>query len=258
MPAAQEQSTVQAKKLQGKIAVVTGGSRGIGAAIALKLAACGASVAVNYAKSEKAAKDIVSKVQALGGKASAIQADLSEAKDGKKLIEQVIKEYGGIDVLVNNAGVFHTKTIDEMDVEHYDDIFDINVRGVVAVTAAAAPKIRERGRIINISSVAAFHSGTGMSIYCASKAALNALTRNWAQELGKRQITVNSVGPGPVATDMLDQGMTPAMRQEFVEKTALGRLGESDDIAEVVAFLASPESQWLTGQSIYADGGLVF
>ena len=168
------------------------------------------------------------------------------------------KAFGKIDILVNNAGVFEMRPLDQIDNAHYEKIFGVNVKGVVTTTAAAVPHITDGGRIISISSVAAKASMPGASIYSATKAALDALTRIWAQELGKRKITVNGVAPGATITDMLQSGNDQQMIDMFISKTALGRLGEPADIAELVAFLASDDARWITGQTIICDGGIAF
>lgn len=247
----------ETKKLLGKVALVTGSSRGIGAAIALRLAEEGATVAINFNSDKNSADQVVAKIQELGSKAAAFKANVSSTPDSKKLIEEVSKTFGKIDILVNNAGVFEMKTLDQVDENHYQRIFDVNVKGVITTTAAALPHLRDGGRVISISSVAAKATMPGASVYSATKAALDALTRIWAQELGKRQITVNAVAPGTTVTDMLEAGLSEDMKQMFISKTALGRLGEAKDIADVVTFLASDDSRWVTGQTIVADGGLV-
>ena len=247
----------ETKKLQGKVALVTGSSRGIGAAIALRLASEGAVIAINYVKDQNAADNIVAKIGELGSSATAFKANVASAAESKKLIEEVNKKFGKIDILVNNAGVFEMKPIDQIDEEHYQRVFDVNVKGVITTTVAALPHISDGGRIINISSVVTKITMPGASIYSATKAALDTLTRIWAQELGKRKITVNNVAPGTTGTDMLLQNMGEEAKEMFASKTALGRLGEPSDIADVVAFLASEDSRWVTGQSIASDGGLL-
>jgi 3-oxoacyl-[acyl-carrier protein] reductase len=248
----------QTKKLEGKVALVTGGSRGIGAAIALRLAEDGATVAVNFNNDKTSADQVVDKITELGSEAAAFKANVSSSADGQKLIEEVCKKFGKIDILVNNAGVYEMRPLEQIDDEHYKKIFDVNVKGVIATTVAALPRMTDGGRIINISSVAAKSSMPGASIYSATKAALNSLTCIWAQELGKRKITVNAVGPGTTSTDMFNSGMDETRKRMFIDKTALGRLGEPNDIADAVAFLASNEGRWVTGQTIYCDGGMAF
>ncbi len=245
------------KKLAGKVALVTGGSRGIGAAIALRLAEHGATVALTYNSNKGKADEVVGQISKLGSNAIAFQADVASEKDNAILIGLIERSLGKIDILVNNAAVWDAAPVDQIDVDHYNRVFDTNVKGVIATTMAALPKIKNGGRIINISSVAAEGVMKTASVYSASKAALNTLTRIWAQELGERKITVNGVAPGTTATDMLIQALPEDVKQEFISKTALGRLAEPVDIANVVAFLASDDGAWITGQTIRADGGIV-
>jgi 3-oxoacyl-[acyl-carrier protein] reductase len=255
MKALQEKSAaVTSKRLAGKVALVTGGSRGIGAGIARRLAGEGAHVAVSYARNQKAADDVVASLKELGVKALAVKADAASEKESQHLIEEVIKEFGKIDILVNNAGVFEPLPLQQVTLDHYNRLFDVNVKGVIATTIAALDKIAQGGRIINVSSVAATASVAGFSVYSATKAAVDTLTRIWAQELGSRQITVNAVAPGATASDMYDT-LPEEAKAGLIEKTALRRVGQPEDIAALVAFLASEDGGWITGQSIKADGG---
>ena len=249
--------TTASKKLAGKVALVTGGSRGIGAAIALRLAEEGATVALTYNSNKGKADEVVAQIAKLGMGAIAFKADVASAQDNQILIDEIERTIGKIDILVNNAAVWDAAPVDQIDLDHYSRVFDTNVKGVIATTIAALPKIKNGGRIINISSVAAEGVMQTASVYSASKAALNALTRIWAQELGPKQITVNGVAPGTTATDMLLQALPEDVKKEFIAKTALGRLAEPVDIANVVAFLASDDGAWITGQTIRADGGIV-
>lgn len=244
------------QRLKGKVALVTGGSRGIGAAIAQRLAKEGATVAISYSKSQEAADKVVAQLKEEGVSAYAFKADAACQKDTAKLVDDVVAAAGNIDILVNNAGVFTYAPVQDIKVENYDDVFDVNVKGVVATTAAALKKMNDGGRIINISSGVARVTIPGYSLYSATKAALDTLTRVWAQDLGARKITVNGVAPGATDTDMMRAGLTPEMQAAMSEKTALGRLGEPEDIANVVAFLASCDGGWVTGQTIAADGGI--
>ena len=250
-----QKETVSPKRLAGKVALVTGGSRGIGAAIARRLAAEGASIAVTYSKNKDAADMVVNELEQSGAKAQAFKADASNAHEIQKLIAELKRSKGKVDILVNNAGVWGATPIEQIDIKEYHRIFSTNVEGVIATTAAALELIPDGGRIINITSVAAESSHPGMSIYSASKAALNALTRVWAQELGSRRITVNGVGPGPTVTEMFNEALNDEVQEEMLKRTALGRHGEGGDIASVVAFLASEDGGWVTGQNIRADGG---
>ncbi len=244
------------KRLAGKIALVTGGSRGIGTAIAKRLAEEGATVALTYSKNKDSADKVVNEINQGESKAYAYKADASSQKEVEQLFEQLKRDHGKLDILVNNAGVWEGGPIEEVDVEQFDRIFSVNVRGVIATTKAALKVLQNGGRIINISSVAAKTSLPGMGIYSARKAALDTLTRIWAQELGARQITVNGVAPGTTATDMYHQAMPDEAKKAYIEKTALKRVGEPEDIANVVAFLASEDGGWITGQSLEASGGI--
>ena len=245
------------KRLAGKVALVTGGSRGIGAAIALRLGAEGATVVLTYNQNKAKADEVVAQIAKLGTGAVTLKADVASERDNQILVDEIERTIGKIDILVNNAAIWDVASVDTIDLDHYDRVFNTNLRGVIATTIAALPKIKNGGRIINISSVAAEGVMQTTSVYSASKAALNTLTRIWAQELGPKQITVNGVAPGTTATDMLLQALPEEVKNEFVSKTALKRLGEPNDIADVVAFLASDDARWITGQTIRADGGIV-
>jgi 3-oxoacyl-[acyl-carrier protein] reductase len=248
------------KKLEGKVALVTGAARGIGAAIAERLAADGASVAINYATSKEDAEILAERIRRNGGKAKAIHADIGNPSQAKAFVEAAVKEFGRLDILVNNAGKFHIGpigTVDEADVRSQ---FAVNVDGPIFATQAAASHFStEGGRVINVSSIAATHPLPGLSVYSATKAALDALTRVWAAELGPSGVTVNAVAPGVVDTAML-RAAAVQMGEEAVKgmvaRTPLGRLGTTSDVADVVAFLASPDARWVTGQVVEASGGI--
>jgi len=248
--------TAGSKRLEGKVAIVTGGSRGIGAAIALRLAADGAAVALTYANSKDAADKLVKQIEETGARAIAVKANVGTDADNGNLVKEVSKAFGKIDILVNNAGVFDGGAIDRVELGQYDKIFNVNVKGLIATTIAALPQFNDGGRIINISSGAATMTMPGYSIYSASKAAVDTLTRIWAQDLGKRQITVNTVSPGTTQTDMFDAAIPAEARAGMAEKTALGRIGTPEDIADAVAWLASHEARWITGKVIGVDGGI--
>jgi 3-oxoacyl-[acyl-carrier protein] reductase len=246
-------------RLQGKVALVTGASRGIGAAVARRLAADGAKVVVNYARSAEAADEVARQIKGAGGEATLVRADVSDPGQIAPLFEAVLNAYGRLDILVNNAGVFERRPIGEVDREHYDRVFDTNVRGPLLATVEAVKHFGpEGGRIVNISSVAARAPVGGGSVYAATKAALEALTRCHAAELGPNRVTVNAVAPGTTETDMLRAGLPEDVQQHMIRNTALGRLGTPEDIADVVAFLASDDGRWVTGQFINVDGGLRF
>lgn len=246
------------KKLSGKVALVTGGSRGIGAGIALRLAEEGASVAISYMKNKSKADEVVAKLIQLDVRAAAFKADASSGAESQKLVDAVVIELGRIDILINNAGVNEGQLLENISLEHYQRVFDVNVKGVIATTIAALKHIPEGGRIINISSELSKYTVPGYSVYSATKAALDTLTRVWAQELGYRKITVNGVAPGATVSDMYEAAVPDeAARQELIDKTALGRIGQPDDIAAVVAFLASEDACWITGQTVFVDGGII-
>lgn len=256
MKAVEERKEVIAKRLTGKVALVTGGARGIGEGIALRLAEEGATVVITYVKSKEKADNVVAKITEFGTQGLALKADSSDKKDNEKLVDEVVKQFGKIDILINNAGVYELGPIDTVEVEQYDRVFDTNVKGVIATTIAALKHIPDGGRIINISSGAARVSMPGASIYSATKAALDTLTRIWAQDLGKRRITVNGVAPGTTESDMFNAAIADDLKDYMVSKTALGRIGRPDDIAAAVAFLASEDGRWVTGHTIAADGGI--
>jgi 3-oxoacyl-[acyl-carrier protein] reductase len=246
------------QKLKGKVAVVTGASRGIGAAIAERLAADGAAVVVNYAKSASDAEAVAARIRKAGGKASAIKADLSDPAQAKTLIGAAFKEFGRVDILVNNAGRADFAPLEAVDLPHVKAQFDLNVNGPLFATQAAAARFpKEGGRVISVSSIAATGSMTAMSVYSATKAALEAMTRVWAAELGPKGVTVNAVAPGPVETEMAKGFLSDeTVRKSLIARTALGRIGAPGDIADAVAFLASDDARWVTGQTIRTAGGM--
>jgi len=245
----------------GQVAVVTGASRGIGRAIALRLAAEGAAVCVNFAVRRDAAEEVAREIRARGGRAVALQANVAEAGEVRDLIDRSTADLGPISILVNNAGVIAHATLDTFDVASHEHMRRINVDGVVHATRAVAPGMRERGygRIVNISSIAGIGTAlAGSTFYAATKAEVLLLTRRFALELGRCGITVNAVAPGLVRTDMT-VGALAAHGSErergFAEKTMVGRVGAPEDIANAVSFLASPESGWITAQVVTVDGG---
>ena len=241
--------------LQGKTALVTGGGRGIGASIARRLAADGANVAITYSRSGEAAETVAAACREKGVEAETMQADSGNANDAAGLVDKVVERFGRLDILVNNAGVFSSASLEETSDEDFDRAMNVNVRGVFVVSRSAARVMGEGSRIINIGSVFGESMPlANLGLYTMSKFAVAGLTRAWARDLGPRGITVNCVQPGPIDTDMNPaQGpfadfMTP--------RTALGRYGKPDEIAELVAFLAGPQSSYLTGSCINADGGI--
>lgn len=245
-------------KLTGKVAVVSGASKGIGAGIAEELAKEGAAVIVNYASSPDGAEAVVKKIQAAGGKAKAVQADLSKPGEAKKLIGAAVTAFGKLDILVNNAGVYSFVPLEQIDEQHYDRIFELNVKGLLFATQSAVRVFGENGgTVINISSVASLSAIPTASVYSATKAAVDSLTRTLAAELGPKGIRVNSVLPGPVETEgTQSMAAFEQLRDTFVPQTPLRRIGQPHDIATAVSFLASEDSGWITGQVIPVSGGL--
>jgi 3-oxoacyl-[acyl-carrier protein] reductase len=247
-------------KLTGKVAVVTGASKGIGAEIARQLAADGASVVVNYSSSREGADRVVTDITKAGGKAVALQGNLAKPEDVKHFFAEAKKALGPLDILVNNAGVYEFAPLDEITPEHYHKQFDLNVLGLILATQEAARQFGDRGgSIVNISSVVARAALPGSTVYSATKAAVNSITVTHAAELGPRNIRVNSVNPGMVETEGTQTaGITHAdagFRKQIEATTPLGRIGQPGDIAPVVSFLASDDAKWVTGESLYVSGG---
>jgi len=246
--------TQVAKKLAGKVALVTGGSRGIGAAIAKRLAADGAAVALTYSASPAKADEVVRSIKAAGGKALAIKADAADTEAVRLAVAKTIGTFGGIDILVNNAGVGIIAPIEQFSLEDFEKLIAVNVRGLFVATQEAARHLREGGRIIHIGSTNSERMPfDGGSVYALTKGAVAGFTKGLARDLGPRGITVNNVQPGPIDTDMNPANTDFA--RDTVPFTALQRYGQTDEIASFVAFLASSEASYITGASLLADGG---
>ena len=246
------------QKLSGKVAVVTGASKGIGASIAQHLAAAGAAVVVNYATSREGADKVVAEVERRGGKAVAVQADVARRADIQRLFAEAKRAFGRVDILVNNAGVFEFAPIEEVTAEHFHRQFDLNVLGLLLTTQEALRYLGpEGGSIINVSSVVATLAPPTASVYSATKAAVDTVTRSLAKELGPRRIRVNSINPGMIETEGFHAaGLAESdFRKQVEAQTPLGRIGQPRDIAPAAVFLASDESRWITGETLHIAGG---
>ena len=245
-------------KLKGKVAIVTGASKGIGAAIAKSLAAEGASVVVNYASSKSGADTVVSDITAAGGNAIAVRGNVSKAAEAQGIIDAAIKNFGRLDILVNNSGVYEFSPIESFTEEHYNKIFNVNVLGLLLTTRAAVKHLGEGASIINIGSVVSSLTPPNSAVYTATKGAVDAITGVLAKELGVKKIRVNSINPGMVETEGVQtMGLSGSdFEKGIVAQTPLGRVGQVDDIASVATFLASNDSKWITGELVRAGGGL--
>ncbi|MED3731623.1 3-oxoacyl-[acyl-carrier-protein] reductase [Geobacillus stearothermophilus] len=244
--------------LEGKIALVTGASRGIGRAVALELARQGANVVVNYAGSEAKANEVVEMIRSLGREAIAVQADVARAEEVERLVKTVLDQFGRLDILVNNAGITRDNLLMRMKEEEWDAVINTNLKGVFLCTKAVTrPMMKQRGgRIINIASVVGVIGNPGQANYVAAKAGVIGLTKTAARELASRNITVNAVAPGFITTDMTE-ALSEELKGEMLKQIPLARFGEPDDVARVVAFLASDAAGYMTGQTLHVDGGMV-
>jgi 3-oxoacyl-[acyl-carrier protein] reductase len=242
--------------LRGKSAIVTGGSIGIGAAIAIKLAECGAKVAINYRKHKEEAEAIIHKINNLGSKGLLVQADISNFEDAGKMVNAVIAEFGGIDILVNNAGINWDGVIWKMTEEQWDSVLDINLKGYFNYIRAVSPFFRDQqsGRIINVTSINGMRGKFGQANYSASKAGIIGLTKAVAKELGKYSVNVNAVAPGLIETDMM-KNADESVRAAALEDIVLKRYGQPEDVANLVAFLCTEMARHITGEVIKVDGG---
>jgi len=244
--------------VQGKNVLVTGASRGIGKAIALELASKGANVAVNYAGSEERAQAVVEEIEKLGVKSFKIQADVSKEADVKAMIKEVINQFSGLDILVNNAGITKDNLLMRMKEDEFDQVIDINLKGVFLCTKAVTRHMMKQraGKIINVASIVGVSGNPGQANYVAAKAGVIGMTKSVAQELASRNIIVNAVAPGFISTDMTD-ALTQEQQEAILSRIPLAKLGTPEDVANVVRFLASDDANYITGQTIHIDGGMV-
>jgi 3-oxoacyl-[acyl-carrier protein] reductase len=244
-------------KLEAKVAVVTGASKGIGAAIAKHLAAEGASVVVNYASSREGADRVVAEITKAGGKAVAVQANVSDQADIIRLFKEAVGTYGTLDILVNNAGIYEFLTLPEITPEHFHRQYDLNVLGLILTTQEAVKHIGpDGGAIVNMSSVVSTLSPAGSAVYNSTKSAVDGLTRSFAKELAPRKIRVNSINPGLIQTEAFRSSAIAGHGDTVAASTPLGRIGQPQDIAPGVVFLASDDSSWMTGETLHITGGL--
>jgi 3-oxoacyl-[acyl-carrier protein] reductase len=241
--------------LNGKVAIVTGSSRGIGSIVAKDLAKEGCSLVVNYSGNEAAANNVVSEITTAGSAAIAVKANVASSSDMTALFDAAINQYGKVDILVNNAGINIYKLVKDTTEEDFDRIFQINVKGVFLGLKEAAARLQENGRVINFSSSVTRLMLPTYGTYSATKAAVEQLTRVFAKEVGTRGITVNSISPGPTNTDLFLDGKTEETIQQLASMSALGRIGEPEDISRAVLFLVSESAGWVTGQNLGVNGG---
>lgn len=244
-------------ELYEKVAIITGSSRGIGAGIALSLARAGAKVVINYVHNRQAADEVCMTITQVGGKCTAVQADVSNPDDVRRLFDAAIENFGRIDILVNNAGILVFKKIAEVTDAEFDSILNINLKSIFYTLREAAGRLADHGRIVNISSTVTRLMLPKYGPYAATKGAVEQLTHIFAREIGERGITVNSVSPGPVFTELFRAGKTEEDIQRMAALSSFGRIGEVDDIAQIVLFLVSEEARWITGQNIGANGGII-
>lgn len=245
-------------KLDGKTAIVTGGSRGIGRAIALKLAEEGAKVVVNFSGSQAKAEDVVETIRSSGGEAIAVQADVSDSDSVQGMIGEALAQFGSIDILVNNAGITRDNLLMRMKEEEWDDVINTNLKGVFLCTKAVTRQMMKQrsGKIVNISSIVGVAGNAGQANYVAAKAGVIGLTKTAAKELSSRNIHVNAVAPGFITTEMTDE-LPEDIKSQMLSQIPLGKLGSPEDVAKAVVFLSSSDSDYMTGQTLHIDGGMV-
>lgn len=244
--------------LTNKVAVVTGGSRGIGRAIALHLAKLGAKVVVNFSGSQAKAEEVVAEIEANGGSAIAVQANVADAEDVTKLMKQAVETYGSLDILVNNAGITRDNLLMRMKEEDWDAVMNTNLKGVFLCTKAVTRQMMKQraGRIVNIASIVGIAGNAGQANYVAAKAGVIGLTKTAAKELAARNIYVNAVAPGFIDTEMTEE-LPEQIKTQMLTQIPLAKLGKPEDVAKVVAFLASDDASYMTGQTLHVDGGMV-
>ena len=245
------------KHLEGKVAIITGSSRGIGRTVAERLAAAGASVVINYSKTPEKAKEVVAGIIQKGGKAVAICADIVKVSETEKLFKETIAAFGKVDILINNAGVAINKPMAQITEAEFDIQFAVNVKGTYFCCQQAMKYMENNGSIVNISTSVNGQMYMNFTVYCATKGAVEQITRQVAKEFGPKQITVNAVAPGPVYTDLLRAGRTEQELENMKKMNAFGRHGETEDIADVIEFLVSDQAKWVSGQTLRANGGLI-
>lgn len=245
-------------KLNGKAALVTGASRGIGAEIAKQLAKEGARVAVNYSGSQSKAEEVVNEIIAAGGQAFAIQASVSDAENVTEMVKQTIEQFGSVDILVNNAGITRDNLLMRMKESEWDDVIDTNLKGVFLCTKAVTRQMMKQraGKIINIASIVGVSGNAGQANYVAAKAGVIGLTKTTAKELASRHINVNAIAPGFITTEMTDE-LSDVVKNQMLTQIPLSKLGNPQDVAKAVVFLASDDASYITGQTLHVDGGMV-
>ncbi|MBU0906206.1 MAG: 3-oxoacyl-[acyl-carrier-protein] reductase [Planococcaceae bacterium] len=245
-------------KLDGKAALVTGASRGIGAEIAKQLAKEGARVAVNYSGSQSKAEEVVNEIIAAGGQAFAIQASVSDAENVTDMVKQTIEQFGSVDILVNNAGITRDNLLMRMKESEWDDVIDTNLKGVFLCTKAVTRQMMKQraGKIINIASIVGVSGNAGQANYVAAKAGVIGLTKTTAKELASRHINVNAIAPGFITTEMTDE-LSDDVKNQMLTQIPLSKLGNPQDVAKAVVFLASDDASYITGQTLHVDGGMV-
>jgi len=245
-------------KLDGKAALVTGASRGIGAEIAKQLAKEGARVAVNYSGSQSKAEEVVNEIIAAGGQAFAVQASVSDAENVTEMVKQTIEQFGSVDILVNNAGITRDNLLMRMKESEWDDVIDTNLKGVFLCTKAVTRQMMKQraGKIINIASIVGVSGNAGQANYVAAKAGVIGLTKTTAKELASRHINVNAIAPGFITTEMTDE-LSDDVKNQMLTQIPLSKLGNPQDVAKAVVFLASDDASYITGQTLHVDGGMV-